>query len=145
MRQLDDRAARWEWGDLTPTREADTPTLRALNAHAAEHGHFAVSGEGVKALDPDAIHVGIPFYVFDLADADETGGRPLPKDGWLGVAWAAMVQGGGGTGMFIACRASAYFELPEGTLPDKHLDQLMTGARRYMENVAAKGRFIIED
>jgi hypothetical protein len=145
MGQVEDRGTPPEWGDLTPTREADTPTLRALNAHAGEHGHFAVSREGSDALHPDAIHVGIPFYVFDLAEADKTGGRPLPKDGWLGVAWAAMLRDGGGNGMFIACRASAFFDLPEGTLPDKHRNQLMAGARRYMQSVAAKGQFIIED
>ncbi len=133
------------WGDLIPTREADTPTLRALNAHAVEHRHFAVSQEGIDALHPGAIHVGIPFYVFDLAEADETGGRLLPNDAWLGVAWAAMLRDGGGNGMFIACRASAYFNLSEGTLSDKHRDQLMAGARRHMESVAAKGQFIIED
>jgi hypothetical protein len=145
MGQLDDRAERWEWGDLNPLREADTSTLRALNAHAAEQGHFAVSQEGVDSLHPEAVHAGVPFYVFDLAEADKTGGHLLPKDGWLGVAWAAMLRDGGGCGMFIACRASAYFELPEGTLSDKHQDQLLTGARRYMESVAANGRFIIED
>jgi hypothetical protein len=145
MGQLDDRAARWEWGDLNPIREVDTPTLRALNAHAVEQGHFAVSQQGVDALHPEALHAGIPFYIFDLGEADEAGGRVLPKDGWLGVAWAAMLEDDGGCGMFIGCRASAYFELPEGTLPDKHREQLLAGARRYMETTAASGRFIIED
>jgi hypothetical protein len=45
----------------------------------------------------------------------------------------------------VGITASAYFELPEGTLPDKHREQLLTGARRYMESATANGRFIIED
>jgi hypothetical protein len=145
MSELDDRGARFEWGDLNPVREVDTPMLCALNAHAADHGHFAVSQAGIDALHPEAVHVGIPFFMFDLPDADETGGIPLANDAWLGVAWAAMLRDGGGNGMFISCRASAYFELPEGELPEKHRDQLMTGARRYMRGVAARGRFTIED
>ena len=56
-----------------------------------------------------------------------------------------MLEDEGGCGMFIGCRASAYFELPEGTLPDKHREQLLASACRYMESATVNGRFIIED
>jgi hypothetical protein len=101
--------------------------------------------EGTVALDSDASHQGVVFNVFDLADADETGGRPVRADNWLGVAWAAILRNGGGNGMFIGCRASAYYDLPEGTMDDEVRDQLLSGAHDFMRRLVESGRVIADD
>lgn len=114
-----------------------------MNAHALEHGAFSVTEQGIRALHPDAEHVGTPFVVLGRLGAPEGHlGRRVDQDRWLGVVWAAMLRDGGGAGMFIACRASAFFALPEGDLPEEHRTQLLAGAERYMASRNEGGRLI---
>lgn len=125
-----------EFTETSPFRQVDTANLAKLNAHAAEHGQPAVTDEGINALDPNAIHQGVALQVAKggLGEAEEHGGRRVGEDAWIWVAWAAMLADGGGNGMYIGCRASAYFALdpPEERMPDEWVEQLIQGSQSWM-------------
>lgn len=129
--------------EINPDRSVTSIELAELNAVAVEHRHFCMSKVGIDALDPSARHVGtIVLTTGGVAPAEGHGGSAIRSDAWVVVCWILSLRDGGQAPGLMGCRASAYFGLDEGTVPDEHRIPLHNGAMANMREAAKKGMHV---